>query len=108
MEVAASHMPATMAQEAGGAFYDASPAQGGWGISVGDVCGKGQDAAAVAAAARHAIRVLAHWDRDPAGILRKANEIMMAGEVGGRFVTASVAHPHWPGGGGHGPLRSAG
>lgn len=108
MEVAASHMPATMAQEAGGDFYDAYPAQGGWGISVGDVCGKGQDAAAVAAAARHAIRVLAHWDRDPAGILRKANEIMMAEEFGGRFVTASVAHLHWQDGGWHVLLGSAG
>ena len=108
MEVAASHTPATMAQEAGGDFYDIYPAQGGWGLSVGDVCGKGHDAAAVTAAARHAIRVLAHWDRDPAGILRRANEIMMAEEFGGRFVTASVAHLHCQDGGWHVLLGSAG
>jgi serine phosphatase RsbU (regulator of sigma subunit)/PAS domain-containing protein len=95
VEVAAGHVSATMPQDAGGDFYDVYPAQDGWGISIGDVCGKGQDAAAVTAAARHAIRVLAHWDHDPAGILRSANEIMMEEEFGGRFVTASVGHLRW-------------
>jgi serine phosphatase RsbU (regulator of sigma subunit)/PAS domain-containing protein len=108
VEVAASHVSATMAQDAGADFYDVYPAQDGWGISIGDVCGKGQDVAAVTAAARHAIRVLAHWDSDPAGILRKANEIMMAEEFGGRFVTASVAHLRWRDGGWHVLLGSAG
>jgi serine phosphatase RsbU (regulator of sigma subunit)/PAS domain-containing protein len=109
VEVAASHVPATTAQDAGADFYDVYPAQDGWGISIGDVCGKGQDAAAVTAAARHAIRVLAHWDRDPARILRKANEIMMEEEeFGGRFVTASVAHLRWRDGGWHVLLGSAG
>jgi len=99
IEVAASHAPATRAQDAGGDFYDVFPAQAGWGISIGDVCGKGQDAAAVTAAARHAIRVLAHWDSDPVGVLRSANEIMMAEEFGGRFVTATVGHLQWLDGG---------
>jgi serine phosphatase RsbU (regulator of sigma subunit)/PAS domain-containing protein len=107
-EVAASHSPASRAQDAGGDFYDIYPAQGGWGISIGDVCGKGQDAAAVTAAARHSIRVLAHWDRDPAAVLRSANEIMMAEEFGGRFVTASVAHVRWENGGLRVVLGSAG
>jgi serine phosphatase RsbU (regulator of sigma subunit)/PAS domain-containing protein len=107
-EVAASHVSATTAQDAGADFYDVYPAQDGWGISIGDVCGKGQDPAAVTAAARHAIRVLAHWDSDPAEILRKANEIMMEEEFGGRFVTASVAHLRWRDGGWHVLLGSAG
>jgi len=95
VEVAAGHLPATRAQDTGGDFYDVYPARDGWGVSIGDVCGKGQDAAAVTAAARHAIRVLAHWDGDPAGVLRGANEIMMEEEFGGRFVTASVGHLQW-------------
>ncbi len=107
-EVAASHAPATLAQDAGGDFYDIYPAQGGWGMSIGAVCGKGQDAAAVTAAARHAIRVLAHWDSDPAAVLRSANEIMMTEEFGGRFVTASVGHMRWRDGGLHVVLASAG
>jgi phosphoserine phosphatase RsbU/P len=108
VEVAASHAPATRAQDVGGDFYDVYPARGGWGVSIGDVCGKGQDAAAVTAAARHAIRVLAHWDSDPAGVLRCANEIMMEEEFGGRFVTASVGHLRWEDGGLRVLLASAG
>jgi serine phosphatase RsbU (regulator of sigma subunit)/PAS domain-containing protein len=108
IEVAASHVPATMAQDAGGDFYDVYPAQDGWGISIGDVCGKGQDAAAVTAAARHAIRVLAHWDCDPAGILRSANELMLEEDLGGRFVTACVGNLRWRDGGLHVLLACAG
>jgi serine phosphatase RsbU (regulator of sigma subunit)/PAS domain-containing protein len=108
VEVAASHAPATRAQDVGGDFYDVYPARGGWGVSIGDVCGKGQDAAAVTAAARHAIRVLAHWDSDPAGVLRCVNEIMMEEEFGGRFVTASVGHLRWEDGGLRVLLASAG
>lgn len=108
IEVAASHAPATRAQDVGGDFYDIYPVQAGWGISIGDVCGKGEDAAAVTAAARHAIRVLAHWNSDPADVLRCANEIMMEEEFGGRFVTASVGHLRWRDGGLHVVLGSAG
>jgi serine phosphatase RsbU (regulator of sigma subunit)/PAS domain-containing protein len=105
-DVAAGHTSAT-AQYAGGDFYDIYPARDGWGISIGDVCG-GQDSAAVTAAARHAIRVLAHWDSDPAGVLRSANEIMMEEELEGRFVTASVGHLQWRDGSLHVVLGSAG
>ncbi len=107
-EVAAGHLPATRARDAGGDFYDIYPARSGWGISIGDVCGRGEGVAAVTAAARHAIRVLAHWDSDPAGVLRGANEIMMEEEFGGRFVTASVGHLRWRDGRLHLVLASAG
>jgi serine phosphatase RsbU (regulator of sigma subunit)/PAS domain-containing protein len=105
-DIAAGHAQAT-AQYAGGDFYDIYPARDGWGFSIGDVCG-GQDSAAVTAAARHAIRVLAHWESDPGGVLRSANEIMMEEEFGGRFVTASVGHLQWQDGSLHVVLGSAG
>jgi PAS domain S-box-containing protein len=94
VEIAAAHLPATQGRAVGGDFYDIYPTPDGWGISIGDVTGKGQDAA-VTAAARHAIRVLAHWNADPAGVLRGANEIMLAEAFGGRFVTADAAHLSW-------------
>ena len=47
------------------------------------------------AAARHAIRAFAHADPDPAAVLRSANEVMLAEEFGGRFVTAAVGHARW-------------
>jgi serine phosphatase RsbU (regulator of sigma subunit)/PAS domain-containing protein len=94
-QIAAVHMAATTDDEVGGDFYDIYPAGPGWGIAVGDVCGKGQDAAAVTAAARHSIRVLAHRDANPATVLQGTNEIMLTEEFGGRFVTASVAYLEW-------------
>lgn len=95
VELAAAHIAPTRGKEVGGDFYDIYPTPEGWGIAIGDVCGKGQDAAAVSAAARHAIRVLAHWNADPAGVLRDANKIMLAEAFGGRFVTADAAHVSW-------------
>jgi len=105
-EVSAGHL-AAIAQYVGSDFYDSYPAGDGWGMSIGDVCG-GQDLAAVTAAARHAIRVLAHQSPDPAVVLRGANEIMMAEEFGGRFVTASVCYLRWRDGSLHVVLGSAG
>jgi serine phosphatase RsbU (regulator of sigma subunit)/PAS domain-containing protein len=95
VEIASAHLPPTRGREVGGDFYDVYPTPGGWGVAIGDVCGKGEDAAAATAAARHAIRVLAHSTADPAEVLRGANEIMLAEEFGGRFVTASAAHLSW-------------
>jgi PAS domain S-box-containing protein len=95
VEVASAHLTPTRGREVGGDFYDVYPTPGGWGVAIGDVCGKGEDAAAATAAARHAIRVLAHSTADPAAVLRGANEIMLAEEFGGRFVTASAAHLSW-------------
>jgi serine phosphatase RsbU (regulator of sigma subunit)/PAS domain-containing protein len=95
VEMAPAHLPRTRGREVGGDFYDVYPTPGGWGVAIGDVCGKGEDAAAATATARHAIRVLAHWNGDPADVLRRANDIMLAEEYGGRFVTASAAHLSW-------------
>ena len=98
VEIASAHLAPTRGREVGGDFYDVYPTPGGWGVAIGDVCGKGEDAAAATAAARHAIRVLAHSNADPAEVLRGANDIMLAEEFGGRFVTASAAHLSWQAG----------
>jgi len=95
VDIASAHLSPTRGQEVGGDFYDAYPTPGGWGVAIGDVCGKGEDAPAATAAARHAIRVLGHWNGEPADVLRRANDIMLAEEFGGRFVTASAAHLSW-------------
>ncbi len=108
VEIASAHLPPTRGREVGGDFYDVYPTPGGWGVAIGDVCGKGEDGAAATATARHAIRVLAHSDPDPVNVLRGANEIMLAEEFGGRFVTASAAHLSWRDGTLHIVLASAG
>ena len=92
LELAAAYVPASEGVEVGGDFYDVFPVQGGWAIAVGDVCGKGQEAAAMTAAARHAIRAIAHWNPDPADVLAKVNEVILAGDYEDRFVTVKLAY----------------
>jgi serine phosphatase RsbU (regulator of sigma subunit) len=97
VEVAAAYVAATDGLDVGGDFYDVFRTPDGWGLSIGDVCGKGEDAAAVTAAARHGIRVISHWNADPVDVLRQANELMLVEEYDGRFVTACIAQLRWEG-----------
>jgi serine phosphatase RsbU (regulator of sigma subunit)/PAS domain-containing protein len=97
LDLYAAYLPASEGLEVSGDFYDVFPFTGGWAIVVGDVCGKGQEAAAMTAAARHAIRTLAHWNPDPADVLAKANEVMLGGGYEDRFVTAKLAYLRWDG-----------
>ncbi len=108
VDIAAAHLAPTRGREVGGDFYDVYPTPDGWGVAIGDVCGKGDDGAAATAAARHAIRVLSHWNGDPAQVLRGANEIMLTEEFGSRFVTADAAHLSWQDGALQVVLSSAG
>ena len=108
LELSAVYQPASEGLEVSGDFYDVFPVTGGWAITVGDVCGKGQEAAAMTAAARHAIRVLAHWNPDPADVLAKVNEVMLAGDYEDRFVTAKLAYLRWEDGRLRVTLASAG
>jgi serine phosphatase RsbU (regulator of sigma subunit)/PAS domain-containing protein len=91
LEFAAAYIGATQFQEISGDFYDVFKAGDGWGIAVGDVCGKGQDAAAMTGAARHAIRALTHVHNTPGDVLAAANEVLVAEDYDDRFVTASLA-----------------
>ena len=97
VQIAATYLAATEDPEVGGDFYDVYQTPDGWGVAVGDVCGKGEEAAAVTAAARHAIRVLARRCADPGEVLAGANEIVLAEELAldGGFVTANIAHLTW-------------
>jgi serine phosphatase RsbU (regulator of sigma subunit)/PAS domain-containing protein len=98
LELSAAYVPASEGLEVSGDFYDVFPIQGGWAITVGDVYGKGQEAAAMTAAARHAIRAIAHWNPDPADVLAKVNEVILAGDYEDRFVTVKLGYLRWDGG----------
>ncbi|MDQ2812596.1 MAG: SpoIIE family protein phosphatase [Actinomycetota bacterium] len=97
VKVAATYIAAAQDPEVGGDFYDVYQTPDGWGVAVGDVCGKGEEAAAVTAAARYAIRVLARRCADPGEVLVGTNEIVLAEEfaLDGGFVTANIAHLTW-------------
>jgi serine phosphatase RsbU (regulator of sigma subunit) len=80
IELAARYRPAG-AGTVGGDFYDAFPtSDGGWGISIGDVSGKGPDAAAVTALARHTLHVAAAYERRPSRVLAALNEALLEDE----------------------------
>ena len=97
VQIAATYLAATEDADVGGDFYDVYRTPDGWGLAVGDVSGKGDEVAAVTAAARHAIRVLARRCADPGEVLAGANEIVLAEELAldGGFVTTNVAHLAW-------------
>ncbi|MEO5875383.1 MAG: SpoIIE family protein phosphatase [Streptosporangiaceae bacterium] len=88
LEVSARYMAATRGVEIGGDFYDVFRTADGWGMVLGDVCGKGEEAAAVTAAARYGIRQLARWKPAPAEVLTLANASLMDEE---RYVTGVLA-----------------
>jgi sigma-B regulation protein RsbU (phosphoserine phosphatase) len=61
----------------GGDFYDLFPLNDGrWGFFLGDVSGKGIDAAAVTALARYTLRAAAVYDPDPAAVLHNLNTVL--------------------------------
>jgi PAS domain S-box-containing protein len=78
VDVAARFHPAGEGFEVGGDFYDLfqTPA-GGWAAVIGDVCGKGADAAAVTALSRYTIRAAAMQASEPSQILALLNEAML-------------------------------
>ena len=66
------------------------PARSEWFAVIGDVCGKGPEAAAVTALARYTIRAAVMRHRSPAGILRWLNAAMIR-QGANRFVTLACA-----------------
>jgi serine phosphatase RsbU (regulator of sigma subunit)/PAS domain-containing protein len=84
----ARYVAATRGMEVGGDFYDVYRTPDGWGFVLGDVCGKGEEAAAVTAVARHGIRLLSRWQAKPADVLSMVNEVLLDED---RFVTAVLA-----------------
>jgi sigma-B regulation protein RsbU (phosphoserine phosphatase) len=76
MEVAAYYHVASR-DEVGGDFYDLFPLAGGqWGFFLGDVCGKGAPAAAVASLVRYTLRAAAVYDADPVAVLGNLNTVL--------------------------------
>jgi serine phosphatase RsbU (regulator of sigma subunit)/PAS domain-containing protein len=94
LEIAAAYRPAGVGLEVGGDFYDVfSTAEDQWYAVIGDVCGKGAEAAAVTALARYTIRAAAVRSRSPSAILRWLSDAMIQqSDADGRFCTIACAH----------------
>jgi PAS domain S-box-containing protein len=91
LHLAARYRAAAEGQDVGGDFYDAFHIDDGrWGIAIGDVCGKGPEAAALTALARYTIRAVA--GEGPADVMRLLNDAVLRDQgVDERFLTALFA-----------------
>lgn len=106
LRLAARYRPAAEHIDLGGDFYDVLGSGRDWLITLGDVCGKGVEAAAVTGRTRQSIRTAAHFDRQPAALLRALNSVLH--EAGtDPFVTVLCARMHVAPDGAHADVELA-
>ncbi|MFK4118959.1 PP2C family protein-serine/threonine phosphatase [Streptomyces longwoodensis] len=88
----ACHYHTASAHEVGGDFYDLFALRDGeWAFFLGDVCGKGPEAAALTSLVRHTLRVAAQHTADPVAVLDVLNKALLEDvTAGSRFCTAVV------------------
>ena len=104
LDIAARYLPASgRIQTVVGDFYDLYQARGRWWTAViGDVCGKGTEAAKVAALARYTLRADAGERLSPATVLDRLNAAMLAQRAPQlphrHQATSAPPRPAWPGG----------
>jgi sigma-B regulation protein RsbU (phosphoserine phosphatase) len=87
LDVTAAYRPAGNGEEVGGDFYDVfqtSPEE--WVVALGDVRGKGVEAAVVTALVRYTIRAVCMQVEQPSEVLRILNDELLDGEED-RFCT---------------------
>jgi len=88
VEVAARYVAAGEGNEVGGDFYDCfATGNGDWAMVIGDVCGKGTEAATLTALARYTLRAAAAHTRRPGAILGELNEALLRQRLDYRFCT---------------------
>ncbi|MFD1366593.1 PP2C family protein-serine/threonine phosphatase [Actinoplanes sichuanensis] len=91
LELAASYLVGDRILEVGGDFYDVvSGADGSVAALVGDVCGRGVDAAALTGMARHTLAALLQEGATPIRAMTRLNARLRL-DGSWRFVTAGVA-----------------
>ena len=92
LEIAARFRAAGEGFEVGGDFYDVfDTGSSRWAAVIGDVCGKGPEAAAVTALARYTLRATAMTEDVPSRILATLNEAMLRQRDDRRFSTVLYA-----------------
>ncbi len=89
IDLAARYVAAGEGNEVGGDFYDCfRTGDGEWAVVIGDVCGKGAEAAAVTALARYTARASATLHSDSPGVvLQDLNEAIRRETPHSRFCT---------------------
>lgn len=91
LDIGTAYRPAGSGLEVGGDFYDVFQiAIDDWAVVIGDVCGKGVDAAVVTALARYTCRGAAVETDDPSRVLTIVNEVLLH-HASRRHCTAALA-----------------
>ncbi len=92
VDLAGRYVAAGEGNEVGGDFYDCFDTGGGdWALVIGDVCGKGAEAATLTALARYTLRAAAQHTRRPQTVLLELNEALLRQQLGYRFCTVLYA-----------------
>ncbi|HKH58064.1 MAG TPA: SpoIIE family protein phosphatase [Rubrobacter sp.] len=90
VEVGAEYLSVGEASEVGGDFYDLiNTVEDGWICAIGDVRGKGVEAASVTALARYTIRAVTLKNDGPSEVLAALNEAMLRQLPEDRFCTVA-------------------
>ena len=90
--ITARYRAAGEGNEVGGDFYHVFQVdEHAWWFAIGDVSGKGPEAAAIAGLARHTLRALALQERSPSRLLTTLHETLLVGEGHGEFCTVCCA-----------------
>ena len=92
LELASYFRPTGAGNEVGGDFYDAFGDRESCWLVVGDVCGKGAEAAALTGFLRYTTVAHAREGDSPGGVLSQVNQAMLDQDLHGRFATAILAH----------------
>lgn len=94
LDLAAAYSPSS-SYDVGGDFYDVFPIDDqSWGVVIGDVCGKGPDAAGRTSCARYSMRAAAIQEEAPSAVLTVVNQALLADvepDSEAPFVTALFA-----------------
>lgn len=89
VDIAARYEPATTGTSISGDFYDVfDNTHGSWTVLVGDVRGKGPEAAGLTGLSRHTVRAAALRDPDPTQVLAVLNDALIQHDPIESFCTA--------------------
>jgi PAS domain S-box-containing protein len=92
LDLAARYRSGGEGCEVGGDFYDVFPNEdSSWSVVMGDVCGKGPEAAALTAMARYTVRATAASKQSPTEVLETLNSVLLGHAVDEHFCTMVYA-----------------
>jgi serine phosphatase RsbU (regulator of sigma subunit) len=96
-ESSSRFLAAGEAYEVGGDFYDVfRSGSRSWTAVIGDVCGKGPEAASLTALARYTVRTASSPDSSPSQVLRTLHDSIRSERSDFRFCTAALARIQAP------------